>query len=44
MPLKKGIDDLSYTNLFKSVMKEASDSFRPDVVVVQCGADSLSKD
>jgi histone deacetylase 1/2 len=44
VPLKKGIDNISYINLFRRVMQRAMGSYRPDVVVIQCGADSLSKD
>jgi histone deacetylase 1/2 len=44
VPLKKGIDNTSYTNLFKRVMQRIMGTFCPDVVVIQCGADSLSKD
>ena len=44
VPLQSGIENLSYVNLFKRVMTRVMDSYRPDVVVVQCGADSLSKD
>lgn len=44
VPLKKGIDDSTYTELFKLVLRRAVDSFGPSVIVIQCGADSLSKD
>jgi histone deacetylase 1/2 len=44
VPLKKGIDDNHYSLLFKEVMDRVMGSYRPDVVVVQSGADSLSKD
>lgn len=44
VPLKQGIDNTSYTNLFRRIMQRTMDSFRPDVVVIQCGADSLSRD
>jgi len=42
--LKKGIDDTSYIELFKRIMNTVVGSYRPDVFVIQCGADSLSKD
>ena len=38
------MDDISYTHLFKRVMSQVMASFVPDVIVIQCGADSLSKD
>jgi acetoin utilization deacetylase AcuC-like enzyme len=38
------MDDISYINLFKKVMEQVMTNFCPDVVVIQCGADSLSKD
>ena len=44
MPLKRGIDDMTYLYLFKKLMRTIMDSYRPDAVVIQCGADSLSKD
>jgi len=31
-------------DIFKKVMERCMGSYRPDVVVIQCGADSLSKD
>ncbi|ORX94687.1 histone deacetylase-3 [Basidiobolus meristosporus CBS 931.73] len=44
VPLKDGIDDQSYTWLFKSVMENVITSFRPSAIVLQCGADSLGCD
>ena len=44
VPLKKGIQDMVYIELFKKVMHRVMTSFVPDVLVIQCGADSLSKD
>ena len=44
IPLKKGIDDITYFNLFKPVMDLVMGSYRPEAVVMQCGADSLAKD
>jgi histone deacetylase 1/2 len=44
VPLKRGIDDMTYLYLFKKLMRTIMDSYRPDAVVIQCGADSLSKD
>ena len=44
VPLKKGISDSMYFELFKKVMSLLMGSYRPDVLVFQSGADSLSKD
>lgn len=44
VPLNEGIDDDSYFELFKTVMEEVRQKYRPDAVVIQCGADSLAYD
>lgn len=44
VPLKPGLDDVAYIDLFKKVMTRVMVSYVPDVMVIQCGADSLSKD
>lgn len=44
VPLKKGIDDASFLNIYKTIMEEVRQRFRPDAVVIQCGADSLAYD
>lgn len=44
VPLKRGMDDITYNELFKKVMSMVMDSYRPDAMVIQCGADSLAKD
>lgn len=44
VPLKRGMSDIAYIELFKKVMSRVMASYVPDVVVLQCGADSLSKD
>ena len=44
VPLKKGIDNDTYYELFKKVMDGVMSYYRPDALVIQCGADSLSKD
>lgn len=44
VPLHSGIDDESYERLFASVMKGVMDSYRPNAIVLQCGADSLTGD
>lgn len=38
------MDDATYFHLFKQIMGIVMTSYRPDVVVMQCGADSLAKD
>jgi histone deacetylase 1/2 len=35
---------MTYLYLFKKIMRSVMDSYRPDAIVIQCGADSLSKD
>lgn len=44
VPLHRGMSDMAYIHLFKKVMSQVMTSFVPDVLVIQCGADSLSKD
>jgi len=44
VPLKRGMDDASYRELFQKVMDRIMSSYRPDAVVIQCGADSLARD
>jgi histone deacetylase 1/2 len=43
-PLKDGIDDESFKNIFKPVIQHVMEFFRPGAVVLQCGADSLAGD
>lgn len=44
VPLDDGIDDDSYINLFKSIIDPLITSYRPTVIIQQCGADSLGHD
>ena len=44
VPLNDGIDDRSYIALFKAVIAKVMEVYRPTVVVLQCGADSLTGD
>ncbi|CCH60719.1 hypothetical protein TBLA_0D02140 [Henningerozyma blattae CBS 6284] len=44
VPLKDGIDDDSYINLFKSIIDPLITSYNPTVIIQQCGADSLGHD
>lgn len=43
-PLKDGIDDQSYREVFVPVMTKVMEWYKPGAVVLQCGADSLSGD
>lgn len=43
-PLRDGIDDDSYREIFVPVMSRIMEWYRPGAVVLQCGADSLSGD
>ncbi|KAF5199283.1 Histone deacetylase [Thalictrum thalictroides] len=44
VPLNDGIDDESFQSLFQPIIKKVMDVYQPEVVVLQCGADSLSGD
>ncbi|KAG9393282.1 Histone deacetylase superfamily [Carpediemonas membranifera] len=44
VPLNDGMDDPSYTFLFKRVISDVMEHFRPGAIVLQCGADSLAND
>jgi histone deacetylase 1/2 len=44
VPLKVGIDDDTYQELFKTVMDEVMAKYRPAAVVLQLGADSIAYD
>merc|ERR1712107_559454 len=44
VPLDKGIDDESYENVFKPIMRRIMESYQPEAIVLQCGADSLTGD
>jgi len=43
-PLRDGIDDESYEQIFQPVLAKVMESYQPSVIVLQCGADSLSGD
>ena len=43
-PLRDGIDDDTYENIFVPVMGKVMDTFQPNAIVLQCGADSLTGD
>merc|ERR1719291_1681608 len=44
VPLKEGMDDVSYEYIFTPIMQQVMDLYKPSAVVLQCGADSLSGD
>ncbi|XP_074353163.1 histone deacetylase 6-like [Apium graveolens] len=44
VPLDNGIDDESFQNLFQPIIQKVMEAYQPEVVVLQCGADSLSGD
>lgn len=44
VPLRDGITDETYLNIFKPVIKHLVDWFRPTAIMLQCGADSLVGD
>eukprot|EP01136_Pigoraptor_vietnamica_P000072 Opistho-1_new@24907 len=43
-PLRDGIDDWSYQNVFRPIIQKVMEWYRPGAVVLQCGADSLAGD
>lgn len=43
-PLRDGITDETYKHVFEPVISHVMEYFRPNAVVLQCGADSLSGD
>ncbi len=43
-PLKDGIDDESYKYIFETVIDKVMENYRPEAIVLQCGADSLNGD
>lgn len=44
VPLRDGMDDESFTEIFKSSVDSVLAKYRPEVIVMQCGADSLAGD
>lgn len=44
VPLKDGITDESYKSIFIPIVRKIVEVYRPNVIVLQCGADSLSGD
>lgn len=43
-PLRDGIDDTSYKNIFEPIISHVMEWYRPGAIVLQCGGDSLSGD
>lgn len=44
VPLKEGIDDQSYIQVFKPIINNVMEFYQPTAIVLQCGADSLAGD
>lgn len=44
VPLKQGMDDFSYSYVFEPIVETVIRRYSPDVIVMQCGADSLAGD
>lgn len=44
VPLRSGMDDEGYTSIFKTLIEEVNNKYRPGAIVMQCGADSLAYD
>lgn len=44
VPLKYGIVDDDYVRCFKTIISKVFEVYQPEVVVMQCGADSLAND
>ncbi|XP_059611599.1 histone deacetylase 3 [Phlebotomus argentipes] len=44
VPLKEGIDDQSYVQVFNPIISHVMEFYRPTAIVLQCGADSLAGD
>lgn len=44
VPLKDGIDDGSFTRMFKLIISKVVEFYQPGAIVLQCGADSLAGD
>ncbi|GHJ88738.1 hypothetical protein NliqN6_5140 [Naganishia liquefaciens] len=44
VPLRDGINDVSFPSIFEPVIQHIMDWYQPTAVVLQCGADSLAGD
>ena len=43
-PIKQGITDKMYLPVFKRVIRKVLEHFQPNIIVMQCGADSIVYD
>ena len=43
-PLGEGMDDISFEYIFKKTVESINEKYKPNVIVIQCGADGLSGD
>ena len=43
-PLRDGIDDDCYETIFRPMITKVMETYQPNAIVLQCGADSLSGD
>ena len=44
VPLRDGIHDDGFLDIFQTVMSKVMETYRPGAIVLQCGADSLAAD
>jgi histone deacetylase 1/2 len=44
VPLDEGLNDEQFIDLFKVVISKTVETYRPGAIVLQCGADSLTRD
>jgi len=44
VPLRDGIHDDGFQDIFQTVMSKVMETYRPGAIVLQCGADSLAAD
>ncbi|MCQ2821640.1 MAG: histone deacetylase [archaeon] len=44
VPLKNGIEDAQYDDVFRKIIDGVNQYYRPEAIVMQCGADSIFQD
>ncbi|GMH36083.1 hypothetical protein BSKO_03951 [Bryopsis sp. KO-2023] len=44
VPMRDGLDDNTFRQLFRPIMSKVMEIFKPGAIVMQCGADSLAQD
>ncbi|KAF5288210.1 hypothetical protein FQA39_LY03978 [Lamprigera yunnana] len=44
VPLRDGMNDYSYESIFVPIIRKVMETYRPNALVLQCGADSLTGD